>query len=201
MFSRSAAPVLAALALFAVVACGPAPQRAAASFASLSTPQLCSQAGLAQPADLLAIEAELGARGAMQCTTTYGSTRYVGERTGTAVGLSRYGREASAQSTPGTGQAPGGGDRNCGDFGSAAEAQRFFLAAGGPTRDPHDLDRDGDGFACEWGAQVQRSYRSYQSSLRAASRRTYGGGSRCYRGPRGGTYTITASGRRNYGGC
>lgn len=24
---------------------------------------------------------------------------------------------------------------------------------------------------------------------------------RCYVGPRGGTYTITASGRKNYGGC
>lgn len=25
--------------------------------------------------------------------------------------------------------------------------------------------------------------------------------STCYTGPRGGTYTITASGRKNYGGC
>ncbi|MGO4307448.1 YHYH domain-containing protein [Cupriavidus sp. RAF12] len=28
-----------------------------------------------------------------------------------------------------------------------------------------------------------------------------GGGRTCYTGPRGGTYTITASGRKNYGGC
>lgn len=27
------------------------------------------------------------------------------------------------------------------------------------------------------------------------------GGQTCYTGPRGGTYTITASGRKNYGGC
>ena len=27
------------------------------------------------------------------------------------------------------------------------------------------------------------------------------GGATCYTGPRGGTYTITASGRKNYGGC
>ncbi|CAG9171470.1 YHYH domain-containing protein [Cupriavidus respiraculi] len=27
------------------------------------------------------------------------------------------------------------------------------------------------------------------------------GGPTCYTGPRGGTYTITASGRKNYGGC
>ncbi|QEZ44161.1 YHYH domain-containing protein [Cupriavidus oxalaticus] len=26
-------------------------------------------------------------------------------------------------------------------------------------------------------------------------------GPTCYTGPRGGTYTITASGRKNYGGC
>lgn len=27
------------------------------------------------------------------------------------------------------------------------------------------------------------------------------GGQTCYTGPRGGTYTITKSGRKNYGGC
>jgi hypothetical protein len=27
------------------------------------------------------------------------------------------------------------------------------------------------------------------------------GGPKCYVGPRGGTYTLTASGRKNYGGC
>ncbi len=40
-------------------------------------------------------------------------------------------------------------DRDCGDFGSQAEAQRFFLANGGPASDPHKLDRDNDGLACE----------------------------------------------------
>ena len=30
---------------------------------------------------------------------------------------------------------------------------------------------------------------------------TKGGGSTCYVGPRGGTYTITKSGRKNYVGC
>lgn len=28
-----------------------------------------------------------------------------------------------------------------------------------------------------------------------------GGGQTCYVGPRGGTYTITKSGKKNYGGC
>lgn len=41
------------------------------------------------------------------------------------------------------------GDRDCSDFSTQAEAQRFFEAAGGPARDPHRLDSDGDGEACE----------------------------------------------------
>ena len=42
-----------------------------------------------------------------------------------------------------------GGDKDCGDFSSHAEAQAFFLANGGPASDPHRLDRDNDGLACE----------------------------------------------------
>ncbi|MEX2054024.1 MAG: excalibur calcium-binding domain-containing protein [Candidatus Colwellbacteria bacterium] len=41
------------------------------------------------------------------------------------------------------------GDRDCGDFSTHAEAQAFFEAEGGPTHDYHNLDRDGDGIACE----------------------------------------------------
>ena len=40
-------------------------------------------------------------------------------------------------------------DRDCGDFSHQAEAQQFFLREGGPTHDPHRLDQDGDGVACE----------------------------------------------------
>jgi endonuclease YncB( thermonuclease family) len=43
----------------------------------------------------------------------------------------------------------GGSDRDCSDFRTQAEAQRFFEAEGGPDRDPHRLDSDGDGVACE----------------------------------------------------
>jgi hypothetical protein len=42
-----------------------------------------------------------------------------------------------------------GPDRDCSDFRTQAEAQRFFEAEGGPDRDPHRLDSDGDGVACE----------------------------------------------------
>ena len=44
---------------------------------------------------------------------------------------------------------PGGADRNCGDFSSWWDAQNFYLAAGGPDEDPHRLDNNGDGVACE----------------------------------------------------
>ena len=40
-------------------------------------------------------------------------------------------------------------DRDCSDFDTWAEAQAFYKAAGGPTSDPHNLDSNGDGIACE----------------------------------------------------
>jgi endonuclease YncB( thermonuclease family) len=40
-------------------------------------------------------------------------------------------------------------DRDCSDFSSQATAQEFFSAEGGPSSDPHRLDADGDGIACE----------------------------------------------------
>ncbi|HKP54024.1 MAG TPA: thermonuclease family protein [Chloroflexia bacterium] len=44
---------------------------------------------------------------------------------------------------------PNGPDRDCADFATQAEAQAFFIAAGGPEQDPHRLDGDNDGVACE----------------------------------------------------
>jgi len=40
-------------------------------------------------------------------------------------------------------------DRDCGDFKSRRQAQRFFKRNGGPQQDPHGLDADNDGKACE----------------------------------------------------
>lgn len=40
-------------------------------------------------------------------------------------------------------------DRDCKDFTTQEEAQRFFLEAGGPITDLHRLDTDGDGVVCE----------------------------------------------------
>ncbi|MDO8657601.1 MAG: thermonuclease family protein [Candidatus Levybacteria bacterium] len=42
-----------------------------------------------------------------------------------------------------------GGDKDCGDFSTHAEAQAFFISQGGPGSDPHKLDADHDGDACE----------------------------------------------------
>ena len=40
-------------------------------------------------------------------------------------------------------------DRDCSDFTTWMEAQDFYEQAGGPGQDPHLLDQDGDGVACE----------------------------------------------------
>ncbi|MGZ9811087.1 hypothetical protein ACXN5S_11535 [Pseudoroseicyclus sp. H15] len=47
-------------------------------------------------------------------------------------------------------QIPGNFSRHCADYNSPDEAQRDFLARGGPERDPRGIDPDGDGFACGW---------------------------------------------------
>ena len=44
---------------------------------------------------------------------------------------------------------PHGPDCDCGDFSTHRQAQEFFIAAGGPDRDPHRLDGDRNGLACE----------------------------------------------------
>ncbi|MDE0079013.1 MAG: excalibur calcium-binding domain-containing protein [Caldilineaceae bacterium] len=44
---------------------------------------------------------------------------------------------------------PYGPDCDCDDFSTQEEAQAFYIAAGGPERDPHRLDGDNDGIACE----------------------------------------------------
>jgi len=41
------------------------------------------------------------------------------------------------------------GDKDCSDFPTQAAAQKFFKKHGGPSRDPHRLDADHDGIACE----------------------------------------------------
>jgi Excalibur calcium-binding domain len=40
-------------------------------------------------------------------------------------------------------------DKDCSDFATQRAAQIFFLKHGGPRSDPHRLDADDDGVACE----------------------------------------------------
>ena len=44
---------------------------------------------------------------------------------------------------------PFGPHRNSSDFSTWSESQNFYLSAGGPGVDPHRLDGDKDGVACE----------------------------------------------------
>lgn len=41
------------------------------------------------------------------------------------------------------------GDKDCSDFTTHSEAKEFFISQGGPASDPHKLDQDKDGNACE----------------------------------------------------
>ncbi len=58
------------------------------------------------------------------------------------VGLGLLGSMTMAQS------AAAFRDRDCSDFRTQAQAQRFFERHN-PSRDPHRLDADHDGIACE----------------------------------------------------
>lgn len=40
-------------------------------------------------------------------------------------------------------------DKDCSDFRTWRAAQSFYKKKGGPKRDPHRLDADRDGIACE----------------------------------------------------
>jgi len=40
-------------------------------------------------------------------------------------------------------------DKDCADFSTWRQAQNFFKKHGGPKYDPHRLDGDNDGVACE----------------------------------------------------
>lgn len=55
----------------------------------------------------------------------------------------------NSPSSSGTSGSTSGGDKDCGDFATHAEAQSFFIANGGPGSDPHRLDGDNDGVVCE----------------------------------------------------
>ncbi|UWP99376.1 excalibur calcium-binding domain-containing protein [Aliiroseovarius crassostreae] len=155
----------------------------ASYFENLSTSELWQlQAVPSTPDKVMLVEAILASRGEY----SRGRYTYLGSSTAFRVGNSVHRR--NKENTL---------DKNCSDFETSAAAQLFFIKNGGPTRDPAGLDRDGDGFACEWGTVIKQNR---TKSLKKTVSRTYYQ-PRCYVGPRGGRYTISASGRKNYGGC
>ncbi|MCK0166852.1 excalibur calcium-binding domain-containing protein [Jannaschia sp. S6380] len=177
-----------ALPLILAACATPPPGPDAPDLTALDTRSLWAMHGTTSGLDHLAVEAELGARG-----QTISGASYLGQRTAGGVGRSSYARGTVS----GTAQ-----DRfNCGDFLSAGAAQVAFLRAGGPMRDPHRLDADGDGFACEWGTRVRTVARTATRPARIIARPHSTPSSRCHVGPRGGTYTITSGGNKNYDGC
>jgi hypothetical protein len=185
----------ALVAILALSGCDTVPARQsdpAPSYAGLPTDELwVIQETTGSKLSLLSAEAELGVRG-----QSSNGASYLGKRTAGSVGQPIYVRSTTAANSS---------DKDCADFRSAAEAQRHFLSVGGPVSDPDDLDRDGDGHACEWGVTVQQVAATFRAPYRAAApvkpRKTTSYSSGCYTGPRGGRYTITSSGAKDYGGC
>ena len=49
----------------------------------------------------------------------------------------------------------------CKQFSNKNTAQIFFLQNGGPQYDYHNLDADGDGFACKWDPSIFRKIDSF----------------------------------------
>lgn len=141
-------PTVMGMALAGLSACGIVynavdqmdPEQRAVWIASQNTDTLCATyaggSAVGRDTDMM-LEVELIERGLASCDGRpvgvvsrglRGSTTFPRAQTGTLVD-----------------------DRDCSDFSSAADAQRFFLARGGPARDAHALDPDGDGLACTWG--------------------------------------------------
>lgn len=63
----------------------------------------------------------------------------------------------------------------------------------------HNNRRTGD-YHCH-GGSPSRSGSTQRSAAPAKAPPPSSGGPTCYIGPRGGTYTITRSGKKNYSGC
>jgi len=65
-------------------------------------------------------------------------------------------------------------DKDCADFATQRAAQIFFIKHGGPQRDPHRLDGDDDGVACE-DNPCPCYYKKHlpKNSMRALARREF----------------------------
>ena len=53
----------------------------------------------------------------------------------------------------------------CKKFLNRNAAQTFFLKNGGPKNDYHNIDVDGDGFACKWDPEIYRKINSISENI------------------------------------
>jgi len=96
------------------------------------------------------IDVQLIAGGFAKAWTRDGQHRDVLVELEESAKANRAGCLWATNGTTGTSQYdPTGPDLDCGDFRNWQEAVDFYVAAGGPNRDPHLLDGDGDGEPCE----------------------------------------------------
>lgn len=107
--------------------------------------------GYVYTSDGAMFNATLVDRGLAEVATFPPNVRYVNVFTALQQGAreAKVGLWEQTDPSPTLRYDPFGPDRDCSDFDTWEEAQAFFLAAGGPERDPHRLDSDGDGIACE----------------------------------------------------
>ncbi|PLP96809.1 YHYH domain-containing protein [Cupriavidus pauculus] len=92
-------------------------------------------------------------------------------------------------------------------FASLIWASVAHAHGGGLDADGCHTNRKTGEYHCHrGGARVSSGVERPQNAVGARSANSFVStrslpGPTCYTGPRGGTYTITASGRKNYGGC
>ncbi len=114
-----------------------------APLSALSVPAAASTS--APPASTVATVASTPAAApAAPAVYTEGSTNIVAFALATtnAVGQSLYPRDGSVSAEKLA--------KNCAKYRNDEEAQQKLLGSGGPQKDRHDIDPDGDGFACYW---------------------------------------------------
>lgn len=80
-----------------------------------------------------------------------------------------------------------------------------FAHGGGLNAEGCHTNRKTGDYHCHGGQAAQQPRQSQNAASGASASRAAppgnGGSPTCFTGPRGGTYTITKSGRKNYGGC
>ena len=127
---------------------GPSPDAArdeARRINGLSTGELWQiQATTENFIELAQVEAELGSRGSFSS-----GEAYLGQRSLARARTGKYRRPRQDD--------PALDAIDCTDFDLEAAAQAELMGSGGPRNDRHRLDEDGDGLACGWKQELQRS--------------------------------------------